>query len=92
MYYSTPTVNVGGCLAHITKNRNRSKIYGDTVYLKTGETFEIELFNPSTTKVLARIEINGKKISEGGIILRPGERVYLERFIETKKKFLLNQI
>jgi hypothetical protein len=88
MYYSTPTVNVGGCLAHITKNRNRSKIYGDTVYLKTGETFEIELFNPSTTKVLARIEINGKKISDGGIILRPGERVYLERFIETNKKFL----
>jgi len=88
MNYSTPTVNVEGCVAHITKNRNRSKIYGDTVYLKNGETFEIELYNSTTAKVLARIEINGKKISEGGIILRPGERVYLERFIETNKKFL----
>ncbi len=88
MYYSRPNVNVCDFSAHITRNRNRSKIYGDTVYLKNGETFEIELFNPSTTRVLVEIKINGKKISQGGIILRPGERVYLERFIESNKKFL----
>jgi len=50
MYYSTPSVNVG-CTAHITRNRNRSKIYGDSVYLKDGENFEIELFNPTTARV-----------------------------------------
>lgn len=88
MYYSTPSVNVGGCTAHITRNRNRSKIYGDSVYLKDGENFEIELFNPTTARVLAKINLNGNSISESGIILRPGERIYLERFIDTNNKFL----
>jgi len=79
---------VGGCTAHITRNRNRSKIYGDSVYLKDGENFEIELFNPTTARVLAKINLNGKRISESGIVLRPGERIYLERFIDTNNKFL----
>ena len=87
MYYSTPSVNVG-CTAHITRNRNRSKIYGDSVYLKDGENFEIELFNPTTARVLAKINLNSSSISESGIILRPGERIYLERFIDTNNKFL----
>ena len=88
MYYSTPSVNVGGCTAHITRNRNRSKIYVDSIYLKDGENFEIELFNPTTARVLAKINLNGKSISESGIVLRPGERIYLERFIDTNNKFL----
>jgi len=88
MYYSTPSVNVGGCTANITRNRNRAKIYGDSVYLKDGENFEIELFNPTTARVLAKIDLNGKSISESGIVLRPGERVYLERFIDNNNKFL----
>ena len=90
MYYSTTAglTSMEGFTAHITRNRNRSRIYEDTVYFKNGENFEIELFNPSTAKALAKIKINGNNISKGGIILRPGERVYLERFIETNNKFL----
>jgi hypothetical protein len=88
MYYSTPSVNVGGCTASITRNRNRAKIYGDSVYLKDGENFEIELFNPKTARVLAKIQINGNSISDSGIVLKPGERVYLERFIDSNNKFV----
>jgi len=88
MYYSTPNVNVGNCSAHITRNRNRSKIYENSVYLKNGENFEIELFNPTTSRVLAKITINGNSISESGIVLKPGERVYLERFIDSNNKFV----
>ena len=88
MYYSLKKVNVEGCTANITRNRNRAKIYGDSVYLKNGENFEIELFNPSTVKVLAKISLNGKQISNSGIVLKPGQRVYLERFIDTNNKFL----
>jgi hypothetical protein len=87
MYYSTPSVT-SGCTAHVTKNRNRSKIYENSVYLKDGENFEIELFNPTTARVLARIQINGNSISSSGIVLRPGERVYLERFIDSNNKFV----
>jgi len=87
MYYSTPSVT-SQCTANITKNRNRSKIYENSVYLKDGENFEIELFNPTTSRVLAKITINGNSISNSGIVLKPGERVYLERFIDSNNKFV----
>ena len=74
--------------AHITKNRNRIKTYSDKVYLKDGSSFEIELFNPKSTSVLAKIWINGQLLSSAGLILKPGQRVYLERFIDVAKKFL----
>lgn len=89
MYYSTPSVS-SQCTANITRNRNRAKIYGDSIYLKDGENFEIELFNPSTVRVLAKITINGKQISTSGIVLKPGERVYLERFIDSNNKFVFD--
>lgn len=79
---------MSSCTAHITKNRNRSKIYENSVYLKDGENFEIELFNPTTSRVLAKITINGNSISNSGIVLKPGERVYLERFIDSNNKFV----
>lgn len=74
-------------MAYIAKNKQRIKQFNDTVYLKNGDEFQLELFNPTETKVLARIELNGKSIGSG-IILRPGERVFLERYISEAKKFL----
>jgi hypothetical protein len=74
--------------AHITKSRGRLKTYSNNVYLKTGSNFEIELFNPKTTRVLAKIMVNGQWLSEAGLILKPGQRVYLERFIDIAKKFV----
>lgn len=74
--------------AFVTKGRQRVKQYGQTVYLKNGDEFELELFNPTQSKVLAKIKINGNYISSSGIILRPGERVFLERYLDEAKKFL----
>jgi hypothetical protein len=71
----------------ITKGKQRLKQHTDTVYLKDGDEFEIELFNPTSNKVLAKIELNGDSIGSG-IILRPGERVFLERYLDEAKKFL----
>ena len=71
----------------ITKSKQRLKQHVDTVYLKNGDEFEIELYNPTKNKILAKIELNGKSIGSG-IILRPGERVFLERYIDEAKKFL----
>ena len=73
--------------SYITKGKQRLKQHTDTVYLKNGDEFEIELFNPKQNKVLAKIELNGKSIGSG-IILRPGERVFLERYLDEAKKFL----
>lgn len=83
------------CTANVTRKKNRVKSYGDLssveplkYFLKDGEEFEIELFNPTQSQKLAKININGKLISNSGIVLNPGQRVYLERFIDTDQKFI----
>jgi hypothetical protein len=73
--------------AYITKQKQRVKQFGENVYLKDGSEFEIELYNPSKKTVLSKIKINGEFINGGGIILRPGERVFLERYIDVPNKF-----
>jgi hypothetical protein len=74
--------------AHIAVNKSRLKHYEGKVYLKNGQHFQIELFNPTKNKVLAEISINGNLISSGGIIIPPGKREFLERWIEDAKKFI----
>jgi hypothetical protein len=61
---------------------------GNKVYLKSGQNFEIELFNPLKESVLSEIKINGKSISKTGLVLRPGERCYLDCFLDDKTKFI----
>jgi ribosomal 50S subunit-recycling heat shock protein len=78
--------------AHLTVRKGRVKIYDkekqpSKIYLQGGQEFEIELFNPTTLHQLATIEINGKLISNTGIALKPGQRVYLERYLDIAKKF-----
>lgn len=74
--------------AYVTKGRQRIKQFGQTVFLKNGDNFEVELFNPLSEGLLAKIKLNGKFISGGGVVLRPGERIFLERFLDTNNKFL----
>jgi hypothetical protein len=74
--------------AHIAVNRNRLKQYGEKIYLKDKTHFELELFNPKSIKVLAKIYLNGISISASGIVLKPGQRVFLERWLDDPKKFL----
>lgn len=76
--------------ATITVNRNRLKTYGNAVYMKSGTNYEIELYNPMSSRVLATIEVDGKLISSKGIVLKPGQRVYLERWIDEPKKFMFS--
>jgi hypothetical protein len=71
----------------VTKNKQRLKQHGTSVYLNNGEEFELEFFNPTSKKILAKIKFNGVSIGSG-LIIRPGERVFLERYIDTSKKFL----
>lgn len=87
MGYFTATGSITVPQSFITKGKQRLKQNIDTVYLKNGDEFEIELFNPTQNKVLAKIEVNGNSIGNG-IILRPGERIYLERYLSEAKKFL----
>ena len=69
------------------KDRGRKQIKSGKVFLKDEEDFEIELFNPLTVSVLADIKLNGQSISKTGLVIKPGQRVYLDCFIDDRKKF-----
>ena len=60
--------------------------YSRVVYLENGQEFQIQLFNPCKFTIGAEIFINSEKLSNR-IVLKPGERVWLERYLDVKKKF-----
>lgn len=81
--------------ANIAVNKSRIKLYSKgvkipTYYLQKGQEFQIELFNPTSDVVLAKVNLNGKPISQGGLVLNPGQRVFLERYLDVPKKFLFD--
>jgi hypothetical protein len=81
--------------ANLAVNKSRIKLYNKqgempTYYLQNGTEFQIELFNPTTDVVLAKITLNGNPISQGGLVLNPGQRVFLERYLDIAKKFLFD--
>lgn len=90
MTYTTTTVSYTTTPqpeAHISFKKGRLGVKnGNEIYLAPGTEFEIELFNPKTVNVLAKISINGAELSSG-IVLKPGQRVFLERYTDVQKKF-----
>lgn len=80
--------------AQICINKSRLKVYNKetdpTYYLEKGQEFQIEIYNPTSDTILAKIYLNGKAISQGGLVLRPAERVFLERYLDVAKKFLFD--
>lgn len=83
------TINNAVPEAYITRKKSRAKIYHfNNLYLNDGDLFEIELFNPKSNRVLAKIWLNGEEISGSGIIVNPGQRIFLERFIDSNNKFV----
>ncbi len=72
------------------KDKGRKSIKKGKVFLNNGDEFEIELFNPLTECVLADIKLNGQSISKTGLVLKPGQRFYLDCFVDDKKKFIFS--
>ena len=86
MYYTT--IKVGKPTAHITKKKSRLKVYnGHVVFLNDKDNFEFEIHNPTQKSILCKIKLNGEYISTSGIVIKPGQRVFLERFFDTNNKF-----
>lgn len=75
----------------LAKNKSLLKEYKTqdcdrTVYLEDGDEFQFQLFNPETAEISARIYIEDTQLSHD-IVLRPGERVWIERYTDVSKKF-----
>ena len=77
-----------GPTAHITVDRKRLRQYDDAIYLNNGQEFEIEMFNPLSVSVKAEIHINGVKMNGGGIVIKPGQRIFLERHLDSPNKLV----
>lgn len=68
----------------------RKSIKNGKVYLYDIQEFGVELYNPLRECVLCDIKLNEQSISKNGLILRPGQRFYLDCFIDENKKFIFN--
>jgi predicted component of type VI protein secretion system len=79
--------------AWVAVSNNRQKNYGvdnNLVYLDNGQEFQIELFNPTQISYLAKIYLNDNLISTAGLVIKPGQRYFLDRHIDEKKKLLFS--
>ncbi len=90
--YKTTNEGLPTPTANIAINQSRIKLYGKkskvpTYYLQKGQEFQIELHNPTKDTIMAKISLNGKPIAQGGLVLKPAQRVFLDRYIDVAKKF-----
>ena len=77
--------------AKIAVNKSLLKEYSSSkyqrvVYLNDGDEFQIQLFNPEKYPIAAKIHLNGEELSDM-LVLRPGERIWLERYLDQARKF-----
>jgi len=79
-------------LCKIAINKCLLKEYGNgnennrTVYLNDGEEFQIQLFNPYDYTIGAEVSINNEELGNI-IVIRPGQRIWLERYLDSSNKF-----
>lgn len=74
--------------AQIAVNKSVLKLYnGKNVYLSDNQEFGIELFNPTTKNIAAEVYLNDSRAFDSLLVLRPGQRMFLECNPETKRKF-----
>ena len=86
MYNSAPQAKIAvskSLLKEYTQRDGSSRV----VYMDNGTEFQIQLFNPKTTEIACRVYINDEQMYND-IVLRPGERLWLERFLDRPQKFL----
>lgn len=58
------------------------------VYLKDNQEFQIQFFNNHQFTIFASIEINGELSSNKMVCIRPGERIWLDRFLDNDNKMV----
>ena len=77
--------------AKIAKEKSLLKEFSNSkfsriVYLNDKDEFQIQIFNPEKHTIGVQISLNDVGMSNM-LVLKPGERVWLERYLDTAKKF-----
>ena len=60
------------------------------VYLENGDEFQIQIFNDQMTEIGAKITVNGEMIGNSYLVIRPGERIWLDRYLDKARKFMFS--
>ena len=81
-------------LAKLAVNKSLLKEYSNhsydrIVYMKDNTEFQIQLFNPYGYVIGAKFKFNNKEI-KNTLVLRPGERIWLDRYLDDKSKLLFS--
>ena len=79
-------------LAKLAINKSLLKEYSNSeysriVYMNDNSEFQIQIFNPYSYTIGAEVYINGKSL-QNKLVVRPGQRVWLERYFDSPNKFL----
>lgn len=78
-------------LAKVAVKKSLLKEYSNSqndriVYLNDGDEFQIQFFNPFSYTIAAEIYLNNQSLSNK-LVIRPGEYVWLERYLDSPRKF-----
>ena len=81
-------------LAKIAINKSLLKEYSNSeysriVYMKNNSEFQIQIFNPYTYTIGVNISIDNKSLGNT-LVIKPGERIWLERYLNEANKFLFS--
>lgn len=63
--------------------------YSRIVYMKDNSEFQIQLFNPYSYTIGIEIKLNDMSLGNM-LVLKPGERIWLERYLNDNRKFLFS--
>jgi hypothetical protein len=77
----------------IMVNGQKRKLYGkkkNKVYLRNGDNFQLKLFNPLQERIGVQLKMNGVKVDNDLLILKPGQEITIERYIGTNRKLTFN--
>lgn len=88
------TMSTNQNLAKIAINKSLLKEYSNSeysriVYMKNNSEFQIQIFNPYTYTIGINITIDNKALGHT-LVLKPGERIWLERYLNEANKFLFS--
>ena len=82
-------------LAKLAINKSLLKEYSNSsneriVYMNDGTEFQIQVFNPYSYVIAVSFEFNNHNKTSQLLVLRPGERVWLDRFLDDESKLLFS--
>ena len=88
-------VNNNDKLAKIAVNKSLLKEYSNSsneriVYMQDGTEFQIQIFNPYSYVIGVSFKFNNNSESSQLLVLRPGERVWLDRYLNNESRLLFS--